>query len=79
MAADLDARVQGRVALDLQFKGEVLVVAFAQEGVRAALDSRADDLAALDLIPGVAAVDLPAVKGLAVEERYPGFVLGSGG
>ncbi len=79
VAADLNARVEGRVTLDLQFEREVLVVALAEEGVRAALDGRADDRTSLDLILGVAAVDLPAVEGLPVEERDPAFVLGSGG
>src|SRR5205823_14191153 len=61
VAADLDARVEPGVALDLQFEHEVPVVALAQERVRAAFHGRADDRPVLDGVRGVPTPHHPAV------------------
>src|SRR5262249_56335435 len=74
LAADLDPRVQARVAFDFRFQNEVLESAFRENGVRAADGGRAGDGSVLDLVGRETATDLPAIERLTVEERDPAVV-----
>src|SRR5208337_2966968 len=68
VAANLNARVEPGVALDLHFEDEILVVSLAEKGVGTALDGGSHDGTVLGLVGREAAVDRPAFERLAIKK-----------
>src|SRR5208337_2997678 len=75
VAANLNARVEPRVALDFHFEDEILVVSFTKKRVGTSFDSGSHDRAVFDLVGREAAVDGPAIERLAIKEGRPPCVV----